>query len=65
MSTFRLPIPRKGIETRLRVRLSGSVRLTFRLPIPRKGIETDISLLASPGSCTLSAYLFPVRGLKH
>jgi len=38
--TFRLPIPRKGIETDAQP-LKDDTVAAFRLPIPRKGIETS------------------------
>jgi len=62
--TFRLPFPRKGIETlfsNFKRHKNGS---TFRLPFPRKGIETQF-YNSICRQFDLSAYLFPTRGLKQ
>jgi len=64
LDTFRLPIPRKGIETSIPTRSQRINAGTFRLPIPRKGIETIPSLFTLARIEILSAYLFPERGLK-
>jgi len=62
--SFRIPLPRKGIETLCNQTGGRHPGDTFRIPLPRKGIETKIMQTYKREVTRLSAYLYPARGLK-